>query len=133
MREAGLKMLGAKAGQSVLEIGFGTGHCLVDLAGAVGPDGKVLGIDISENMRDVAEKRLAEKQLADRAVLQCGDAATLPYDSHSLYAMFASFVLELFDTPDLPRVLAEWRRLLKPAGRFIFAARWRRPASKSAR
>ena len=48
MREAGLKKLAAQPGERILEVGFGTGHCLVEIAQAVGPQGKVLGIDISD-------------------------------------------------------------------------------------
>ena len=119
MREAGLKMLGAKAGESVLEVGFGTGHCLVDLAGAVGPKGTILGIDISATMLAESERLLTEQGLADIVVLQRGDAEQFPYDSESIDAIFSSFTLELFDTPDLLKVLTEWRRVLKPGGRLV--------------
>ena len=41
MREAGLRKLAVQPGESGLEIGFDTGHCLAELARAVGPDGRV--------------------------------------------------------------------------------------------
>ena len=50
MRKAGLELLRDVAGESVLEIGFGTGHSLVALAKAVGPKGKVFGLDLSDKM-----------------------------------------------------------------------------------
>ena len=50
MREIGLRLLAAAPGEHLLEIGFGTGHILAELANAVGPTGSVSGIDISENM-----------------------------------------------------------------------------------
>ena len=50
MREEGIKMLAPSLGERLLEIGFGTGHVLVELAKAVGPTGAIFGIDLSENM-----------------------------------------------------------------------------------
>jgi demethylmenaquinone methyltransferase/2-methoxy-6-polyprenyl-1,4-benzoquinol methylase len=41
MREMGVKMLDVRPGEKVLEIGFGTGHCIVELAKAAEPDGLV--------------------------------------------------------------------------------------------
>ncbi|MCL4395800.1 MAG: hypothetical protein M1482_13525 [Chloroflexi bacterium] len=46
-KELGLRMLGTAAGQVVLEIGFGTGHGIESLARAVGPSGRVYGVDLS--------------------------------------------------------------------------------------
>jgi demethylmenaquinone methyltransferase/2-methoxy-6-polyprenyl-1,4-benzoquinol methylase len=117
MREAGLRLLAAAPGEHVLEIGFGTGHCLVDLAHAVGPSGKVLGIDLSDGMCKLARTLVADEGVADRVELTCGDAEHMPYESDSLDAVFMSFTLELFDTPDMPEVLAECRRVLRPGGR----------------
>jgi demethylmenaquinone methyltransferase/2-methoxy-6-polyprenyl-1,4-benzoquinol methylase len=122
MREIGLTMLAAQPGEIVLEIGFGTGHCLVELARAVGPAGKVLGIDLSENMLAESQKLLRDEHLSERAELQCADAEQLPYEGNTVDGIFASFTLELFDTPDLPNVLEEWQRVLKPGGRLVVVA-----------
>ena len=48
VRRVGLEQLSAQPGEKILEIGFGTGHSLVELARSVGPNGKVLGIDLSQ-------------------------------------------------------------------------------------
>lgn len=119
MRELGINRLAPAPGQRLLEIGFGTGHCLVELARAVGPAGKALGLDISENMLAIAGTLLEREGLADRAQLLCGDATHLPYDSDTLDGVFMSFTLELFDTPEIPGVLAECKRVLRPGGRIV--------------
>lgn len=122
MRDAGLELLAAQPGERVLEIGYGTGHCLVSLAEAVGDAGQVLGIDLSDKMQALAEELLAQRGLSERVELKRGDATSLPYDDASLDGIFTSFTLELFDTPEIPQVLAECLRVLRPAGRMVVVA-----------
>ena len=115
-REAGLQKLKAREGEQVLEIGFGTGHCLLALALAVGDTGRVYGIDISEGMLDIARTRVGD--LSERVELRRGDGAELPFESDFFDAVFMSFTLELFDTPEIPIVLQECHRVLRSPGRI---------------
>lgn len=118
-RDWGLQKLSAQPGETILEIGFGTGHCLVSLAQAVGPSGRVIGLDISDGMLALARERLQSQGLADRVDLHLGDAANLAFlAAETLDGVFMSFTLELFDNPEIPRVLSECRRALKPGGRL---------------
>ncbi len=119
MRRLGLEKLNARPGEKVLEIGCGTGHCLVSLAQSVGPTGKVYGLDLSEGMLDVARDTLHKAGLAERVELTPGDGVQLPYQADSLDAVFMSFTLELFDTPEIPRVLTECKRVLRLGGRLV--------------
>ena len=119
MRKAGLDLLKPNAGESILEIGFGTGHTLVSLAKAVGPKGKVFGLDLSDQMAKLAKENLAKAGLLDRAKVRCGDATQLPYAASSMDGVFMSFTLELFDTPEIPKVLSECQRVLRPGGRIV--------------
>jgi len=54
-------MLAGQPGESILEVGFGTGHCLVEIAKAFGPTGKALGIDISDKTAELALELLINK------------------------------------------------------------------------
>jgi demethylmenaquinone methyltransferase/2-methoxy-6-polyprenyl-1,4-benzoquinol methylase len=116
--EAGLEQLDAQAGEDVLEVGYGTGEALLTLARAVGASGHVHGIDLSPGMFRVAHEKLQQAGLTQHTSLICGDGARLPYPARRFDALFMSFTLELFDTPEMPHVLAECRRVLRPHGRL---------------
>jgi demethylmenaquinone methyltransferase/2-methoxy-6-polyprenyl-1,4-benzoquinol methylase len=116
--QVGLDLLQAAEGEVVLDVGFGTGKSVLALARSVGETGRVYGIDLSEGMRRIASERIGEAGLSDRVDLQCGDAVKLPFENGFFNAVFISFTLELFDTPEIPLVLGECRRVLKGGGRI---------------
>ena len=116
--EKALSYLKIVSGEMVLEIGFGTGHCLKQIALSVGNTGRAYGIDISDGMLRVTRKKLANAGLIDRVELYEGDASTLPFINETFDAVFMSFTLELFDTPEIPLLLNEVRRVLKAGGRL---------------
>lgn len=117
-RNMALDRLSIKRGETILEIGFGTGHCLKQIAKSVGETGKAYGIDISSGMLEITKKRLEKADLINRAELYCGDALEMPYENNKFNAVFMSFTLELFDTPEIPKVLNEIKRVLKLNGRL---------------
>ena len=114
-------MLRPQPGEMVLEPGFGTGQVLVALAELVGDTGRVAGIDISDGMVAETRKRVTDQGLADRVNLQRGSATDLPYDADTFDAVFMSFTLELFPDDQIPVVLSECGRVLKPDGRLCLA------------
>ena len=119
MRKAGQDLLKVQAGERILEIGFATGHSLAALAKAVGTKGEVFGLDLSDEMVKRAKTTLAKAGLLERATLRCGDAAKLPYADGSMDGVFMSFTLELFDTPEISKVLLGCQRVLRPGGRIV--------------
>jgi ubiquinone/menaquinone biosynthesis C-methylase UbiE len=122
-RDWGLEKLAARPAERILEIGFGTGHCLVSLSKAVGKAGHVIGLDISDGMLAIAQERLQQEGLQERADLHLGDATKLDFiESGSLDGIFMSFTLELFDNPEIQRVLQECQRVLKAGGRIAIVS-----------
>jgi ubiquinone/menaquinone biosynthesis C-methylase UbiE len=117
-RSRGLQLLAARPGERVLEIGPGTGHAVAALARSVGPAGQVIGADLSARMLARSRHRAARAGCASRIRLIQGDAHQLPLRSGCFDAVFMSFVLELIDTPQIPAVLGECRRVLRPGGRL---------------
>ncbi len=117
-RVTGEHIVAVAPNERVLEVGSGPGVSLVAFAHAVGPHGAVIGVDIAPDMHAVAAARLHTAGLGARASLLVGDAVRLPLADASFDVAFASFTLELFDTPELPAVLRELARVLCPAGRL---------------
>jgi SAM-dependent methyltransferase len=108
-----LDRAGLRPGSRVLEIGCGTGNLLL-LAKRRCPDADVAGLD-----PDPAALRLARRK-ADRAGLVVrldqGFAADLPYPDASVDRVLSALMLHHLDPADLPRTLAEVRRVLRPGG-----------------
>ena len=117
-REAGERLLELRPGERVLEIGFGTGNSVINMAESVGPTGKVYGLDVSPGMLEVAQRKIGDKALSDRIELSTGDARELPYEDESFDAAFAGFTLELFPLSEIPAVLGELRRVLRTGERL---------------
>jgi len=117
-RQLGVQALALQPGERLLEIGFGTGGCLLDFARQAGSEGFICGIDLSDGMAAVARERLAEAGLSAQIGITLGDAAQAPFPEACFDAIFTSFTLELFDTPEIPKVLLQCHRILHPNGRI---------------
>lgn len=118
-----LRVAAIRRGERVLDLGTGTGAALRDLVDSAGPEGLVLGLDLSPGMLARARRKIARE-----AALVRGDAADLPLASGSVDVLVMSFSLELFDTPEIPQVLAEGRRILGAQGRLVVGSLASRPA-----
>ena len=77
--EIGLQLLGVKAGERVLEIGFGTGHSLVQCWRRWGESGLVAGVELSPGMIEVAQKRILAESPERSVQMMQGDGTLLPF------------------------------------------------------
>ena len=116
---AGLKReliaaLALEPGDAVLDVGCGTGDDLTSLAAVVGPSGRVVGVDRSEEL--VAEARSRTRGSPGVEVL-VGDAQGLPFSDGEFSAGRVERVLMHVDEPRA--VLGELRRVTRPAGRVV--------------
>jgi ubiquinone/menaquinone biosynthesis C-methylase UbiE len=113
-REEIRALLALQTGDLVLDIGCGPGILAGEMADEVGLPGGIWGIDISETMLGLAEKRRAAK---NTIALQLGRAEELPFADHTFDAAVAVQVYEY--VTDIDRALEELFRVLKPGGRAV--------------
>lgn len=117
-RRLGESWLRPKNGETLLEIGVGTGRSFRRLA-AASPDGWSEGIDVSSAMLARARERMRHAQHR-RFGLRRTCAQTLPYPPNTFEALFCSYMVDVVSTVDRDRILREIRRVLHPRGRAVF-------------
>jgi len=109
---------GLRPGERVLDVAAGTGASLVPAARRVGARGHVVGIDMAPGMVRRLSEVIEARGLANASSL-VADAESLPFPDRSFDALICGFALFFFTDPDA--ALAEFRRVLQPAGRLAVA------------
>ncbi|KAI9134484.1 class I SAM-dependent methyltransferase [Acaryochloris sp. CCMEE 5410] len=103
------------AGQTVLDIGTGTGYLAIASARLVGEQGHVTGVDISSGMLKQAQRKIQRLGLSN-VVVQRADAEALDYPSHHFDAILCAHTFPWMT--DKASTLRLWYQLLKPKGRI---------------
>ena len=111
-----MRRLGLAPGEHVIDIGSGPGFLTADLAKAVGPQGRALGVDLSPQMVARATDRAGHPALEYAQ----GDAGTLPVPDESFDVAVSVQVAEY--VPDIAAFCAEFHRVLRPGGRGLVVA-----------
>ncbi len=103
-------------GETVVDVGSGAGFDALIAARLVGPNGRVVGIDMTDEMLRKALHG-AEKADAGHVEFQQGFADDLPLPENFADVVISNGVLNL--TTDKKKTLVEWARVLKPGGRLF--------------
>ena len=114
--EEALSLAGVLPGETILEVGVGTGRLLREIV-AANPTGLNMGIDISNGMLARAAAKMPE--LAAQGLLQIGSAYALPYQDGCFDAVAGAYILDVIPDESLVAVLREWRRVSKAGGRLV--------------
>ena len=107
-----------RPGEAVLDLGSGSGMDAFVAALAVGPDGQVVGVDMTDAQLAKAE-RLRTEHAIDHVTFQRGRIEQLPFDDASFDVVISNGVINL--APDKPGVFGEAARVLRPGGRLAIA------------
>jgi SAM-dependent methyltransferase len=110
--------LDLKPGEVVLDLGSGGGIDVFLAAKQVGPDGKVIGVDMTPEMIERARQN-ADSAGFDQVEFRLGRLEDLPVDDNSIDAVTSNCVINL--VPDKQRVFNEIARVLKPGGRLVIS------------
>lgn len=102
-------------GQCVLDLGSGAGFDALLAARKVGPTGRVIGIDMTDEMLDRARVNAQTTNL-DNVEFRKGDIESIPLEDASIDVVLSNCVLNL--CPDKDRAFREIHRVLKPGGRL---------------
>ena len=106
-----MRQLSPDRGEAVLEIGSGNGILVRELIEAVGPDGRVVGLDASEAILEMA------RHICPKGEFLPGDAQDLPFEDETFDAVVTAQVLCFLN--DVDRAISEIHRVLKPGGRLV--------------
>ena len=102
-------------GETVLDLGSGAGADVLISARRVAPSGKAIGLDMTDEMIDLARRNSAEAGVQNVEFIK-GYMEELPLDDGSVDVVISNCVINL--SADKPKVIAEAARVLRPGGRF---------------
>lgn len=115
-----LELADVRDGMNILEVAVGTGRLFSRLV-EQNPSGQNEGLDLSPNMLAHARQRLEQSNLQSNYHLFEGSAYELPFEADTFDVLLNTFMIDMFPLEDYPRVLGEFKRVLRPGGKVALA------------
>lgn len=116
-RARALERANIRDGEAILEVAVGTGLMFEKIV-AANASGRNVGVDLTPAMLEQARARL-QRTGAKNYELRVGDAYALDFPDAQFDLLVNNYMFDLLPEADFPRVLAEFRRVLKPDGRLL--------------
>lgn len=110
-----VERLGLAPGARVLDVCCGSGASAIPAAEIVGPGGSVVGVDLAENLLELARAKAKQRAL-ENIDFQSGDLTNLPFPDDSFDAVVCVF--GIFFVPDMEVALRELKRVVRTGGRL---------------
>jgi ubiquinone/menaquinone biosynthesis C-methylase UbiE len=110
-----VELLGLEPGMRVLDVCCGTGASALPAAKAVGNGGRVIGVDLAENLLELARQKAKALQLENIEFLKA-DMTELPFEHESFDAVI--IVFGIFFVPDMEGQVRKLWRLVRPGGKL---------------
>jgi len=116
-RKITMQKMNVLPGQACIDVCAGTGDWSISLAHAVGPTGKVVGLDFSQEMLNHSYPKIEAAGVAKQTTMVHGNAMSLPYEDSSFDHATIGFALR--NVPDIKTVVSEMMRVVKPGGQVV--------------
>jgi demethylmenaquinone methyltransferase/2-methoxy-6-polyprenyl-1,4-benzoquinol methylase len=100
----------------ILDVATGTGDFAFEALSILKPE-KIIGVDISQGMLNIAQQKIDKRGLADKFEIKLGDSETLPFEADAFDAVTVAYGVRNFE--NLEMGLADINRVLKPGGKAV--------------
>ncbi len=117
LRETTITLAGVKPGDSVLEVGCGTGTLTLAAKRRAGPSGQVYGIDVIPLMIELSQRKAA--QAGEDITFQLASMASIPFPDNTFDVVIGSFMIFHMSEMVRQKGMAEIYRVLKPNGLLL--------------
>jgi demethylmenaquinone methyltransferase/2-methoxy-6-polyprenyl-1,4-benzoquinol methylase len=115
-RRMAIKELATIQPKTILDVATGTGDFAFESISILKPE-KIIGVDISEGMLEVAKKKIKERNLGHVFSVQLGDSEGLNFEDNTFDAITVAFGVRNYE--HLEKGLADMLRVLKPQGKIV--------------
>lgn len=117
-RMRGLELATIQPADRVLEAGVGTGAIFLEILQRGDGRNPVCGIDLSSAMLQRTMHFIRNTGYRNAGLYQA-DSRQLPFPDATFDVIYSSYLLDLLELKDMPRVLCEFKRVLRPGGRVV--------------
>lgn len=114
-----IKMAQINPHEAVLEVACGTGRATLQIARQITTGNKLFAVDLTKEMIQKAKNKLIKSGLAEKVEFKIANAKTLPFPNSSFDVLYNAYMFDLINLSDIPEIVSEFKRVLKPNGRLI--------------